>query len=95
MKVSLLLLIVASELLAGCRNDENASAPSQDWEAQMKQSQAQLDLAEKQAKRTDEQQAKAEEQQKRMDKVLEKWEEQGRRLDAILDRLEKSNGTNK
>jgi hypothetical protein len=94
MKILLLPLIIVSVLLTGCRTDEKTAA-AQDWEAQMKQSQTQLDIAEKQAKRTDEQQAKAEEQQKRMDKVLEKWEEQGRRLDAILDRLEKANGTNK
>ncbi len=93
MKVPLLPPIVACVLLTGCRNDEKTSAAAQDWEAQMKQSQAQLDIGEKQAKRTDELQAKTEEQQKRMDKVLEKWEEQGRRLDAILDRLDKANVT--
>ena len=95
MKFLFFLLVVAWGLLTGCRNDNKDSANARDWEAQMKQSQAQLDTAERQAKRTDDQQAKAEEQEKRMDKVIEKWEEQGRRLDAILDKLEKANGTNK
>jgi septal ring factor EnvC (AmiA/AmiB activator) len=95
MKILFLLLVVGCGLLVGCRNDDKNAAYARDWEAQMKQTQAQLDAVERQAKRTDEQQAKAEEQQKRMDKVLEKWEEQGRRLDAILDKLEKTSGTNK
>jgi len=95
MKILFLLFAVACGLLTGCRSDNKDSAYARDWEAQMKQSQAQLDTAERQAKRTDDQQAKAEEQEKRMDKVIEKWEEQGRRLDAILDKLEKANGTNK
>jgi outer membrane murein-binding lipoprotein Lpp len=94
MKAHVLPMVVCF-LLAGCRNADKTSADVRDWEAQMKQAQAQLDANEKQAKRTDEQQAKAEEQQKRMDKVLEKWEEQGKRLDAILDKVEKTNGSNK
>jgi len=94
-RMSVPLLLIAFALLSGCRNDTKSSSYTQDWESQMKQSQAQLDLTEKQAKRTDEQQAKAEEQQKRMDKILEKWEEQGKRLDAILDKLEKTSVTNK
>ena len=89
------ILVIACALVSGCRNDNKNSSYTQDWESQVKQSQAQLDSGEKQAKRTDDQQAKAEEQQKRMDKVLEKWEEQGKRLDAILDNLEKTSVTNK
>src|SRR5690349_681856 len=95
MSVCLPLVFIACALTIGCRNDSKSSTSTQDWESQMKQSQAQLDLAEKQAKRTDEQQAKAEEQQKRMDKILDKWEEQGRRLDAVLEKLEKTSVTNK
>jgi hypothetical protein len=95
MRTYLPLLGIACGLIVGCRNDDKSSGYSQNWEAQMKQSQAQLDVAEKQAKRADEQQAKSEEQQRRMDKILEKWEEQGKRLDAILDKLEKTSVTNK
>lgn len=95
MKTQLVLLVLGVALLSGCHKDDKNSPDMADWEAQMKQSKAQLDEADQQAKRVDAQQAKADEQQKRMDKVLDKWEEQARRMDAILDKLERTGSTNK
>jgi septal ring factor EnvC (AmiA/AmiB activator) len=92
MKLLFILLVLCA---TGCNRDDKNSDYTAQWEAQFKQTQTQLDNADRQAKRTDEQQAKAEEQQKRMDKVLDKWDEQAKRMDAILDKLEKGNGTNK